>query len=386
MNKKRVGILGGGQLSMMLAEAAIHLGLEPVVFCTSYDEPAAKVITNKIVAPPTDKQALNQFRHSVSIIAIESEFFPFSEDLAQKDNGAPVIPSLNVINILSNKLKQKQLWATSSLPTAEFVPFDPLQPVTTWLEQLNLKFPMGFVIKTALNGYDGKGVLICERSSESALRFCENAITNGSGLYAEQRILFTQEFAVIGCRSLNGDYISYPLVKSEQKNGICYLVTGPAVKLGISLELEKHAQAIAKQIAEITGLYGSFGVEFFCDQNGELLINEIAPRVHNSGHYTQDACDVSQFENHWKCLLGLALKEVNLKGVFAMQNLIGPEGAAMKEFEDNLNKSQTSSGRFLHWYSKNEIRPGRKLGHINVVVDNPTQLSEHLQKFSQRPR
>lgn len=370
-SKINVGILGGGQLGLMLGEAALKLGLNPLVFCSSPDEPALSVMKESVIAAPTDLDAIGRFRSLVSVIAIESEFFPFP-DLLGESGTAKISPELTTLRLLSDKLCQKNLWRENKLPTSPFLPLQKNEDPTHWLDKLSKQFPSGFVIKTAKNGYDGKGVLVCNESSKTAVEFCNKALTQGSDLYAEEKINFKRELAVIGCRSISGEFISYPLIISEQRDSICYLVTGPATSLGVPTSTEEKAHHIAKTIAEVSNLIGSFGVEFFEDQNGELLINEVAPRVHNSGHYTQDATETSQFENHWRAILGMPLGSVKTPAAFAMLNLLGPNGITCQDSKENAPK--TSPNLVLHWYNKKEIKPKRKLGHINGVVDNISHL------------
>jgi 5-(carboxyamino)imidazole ribonucleotide synthase len=378
MNKKRVGILGGGQLGLMLAEAALKLDLIPVVFCSKNNEPAVSVAKEVVIADPKDIDSIKQFCDSVDIIAAESEFFPFPDLLGEK-NPTKILPKLSTLKILSDKLQQKILWQHNYLPTAPFEKLDHETELKNWLGSLESKFPDGFVIKTAKNGYDGKGVFVCNKYSQALQNFCEEALKKGGDLYCEKKINFRQELAIIGCRSISGEFASYPLVKSEQRNGVCYLVQGPATSLGALKVLETKAQKLAKKIAEVTEIVGAFGIEFFEDTCGELLINEIAPRVHNSGHYSQNASITSQFENHWRALLGLPLGSTESKGFFAMLNLLGPSGVSCNE---SFSKRPIApSGTTLHWYGKTEIKPGRKLGHINGVVDNKEKLSELLSQL-----
>jgi len=375
MKAARVGILGGGQLGQMLAQAALKLNLTPVVFCAKKDEPALSVVKERFLGDPKDEDIFQKFRASVDIVTIESEFFPFQESLGDPESGAPLIPSLKTVALLSDKLQQKELWHRHDLPTAPFVALRSGQDISDWLYSLDKHFPAGFVIKTAKNGYDGKGVFVCERGSPEAQRFCLEAQKKGGDIYAEEKIQFKRELAIIGCRFINGEFVSYPLVISEQRGGVCYLVTGPASELGVTKETELKAKKLAKKISDISDLRGSFGVEFFETASGEILINEIAPRVHNSGHYSQDACEVSQFENHWRALMGMPLGKVDPKGFFMMLNLLGPSGVYCNNSLEAQPK--VSNEMNLHWYNKSEITPGRKLGHINGVASNKSEL-EHL--------
>lgn len=379
-SKINVGILGGGQLGLMLGEAALKLGLNPIVFCSSPEEPALSVVKESIIAAQTDINAISRFRSLVSVVAIESEFFPFPDLLGEHKKGeAKIFPELTTIRLLSDKLCQKNLWLENKLPTSPFLSLKNGSDPVIWLDKVAKRFPDGFVIKTAKNGYDGKGVLVCKESSSRAIEFCKSALKRGGDLYAEEKINFKRELAIIGCKSISGKFISYPLIVSEQQDGICYLVTGPASSLGVPKSLEEKACEIAQQIAKAGNIVGSFGVEFFEDQNGELLINEVAPRVHNSGHYTQDAAETSQFENHWRAILDMPLGSVKTPAAFAMLNLLGPEGMTCQNSKENTPKP--SGNLALHWYNKSEIKPKRKLGHINGVVDNISQLPALLESL-----
>jgi len=173
-------------------------------------------------------------------------------------------------------------------------------------------------------------------------------------------------------------------VISEQKNGICKEVMGPAIHLGVSPDLQERAREAVRKIAKDVGLVGSFGIEFFESRSGKLLVNEIAPRVHNTGHYTQNAYPVSQFENHWRALLGLPLFDPLAQPdasapFFAMLNLLGPQGVSRDSAASPLPIAGAHSQ--LHWYGKKEIRPGRKLGHLNGTADTAESLSALLKEL-----
>jgi 5-(carboxyamino)imidazole ribonucleotide synthase len=221
----------------------------------------------------------------------------------------------------------------------------------------------------------------------SAIPFVESAWSRGIPVYAEGKVDFIRELAIIGCVSMSGDSITYPLVISEQENGICKEVVGPAIHLGVAPHFQDQAREAARKIAQDVGLVGSFGIEFFESRSGELLVNEIAPRVHNTGHYSQNAYPVSQFENHWRALLGLPLFDplenpAVSAPYFAMLNLLGPQGVSRQASQSPLPIAGPHSQ--LHWYGKKDIRPGRKLGHFNGTADSPDALSSLLSELRDR--
>jgi phosphoribosylaminoimidazole carboxylase (NCAIR synthetase) len=183
----------------------------------------------------------------------------------------------------------------------------------------------------------------------------------------------------MGVCSITGEFAHYPLVISEQQGGICKLVTGPATSLGVPKKLEDQAKECVRKIGLDASLVGAYGVEMFETREGEILINEIAPRVHNSGHYTQNACAVSQFENHWRALLGIPLHQPSHTPFFGMLNLLGPPGVNVKAAKTHLPVPGPHSE--LHWYGKEEIRPGRKLGHFNGIAHSPESLSALLKEL-----
>ena len=242
------------------------------------------------------------------------------------------------------------------------------------VESAYSRFGGQVVFKWSRMGYDGKGVCLAEDSPQGriqAVEFCKSSLKRGVPVYAERKIPFKRELAIIGCRGHRGDFATYPLVLSEQQHGICRQVLGPATQLGASPALESQAREAARKIAESMKLEGSFALELFETSEGSLSINEIAPRVHNSGHYTQDACPASQFENHWRGVLGLPLGETRAAAAFGMLNLLGPEGVVLSlpRRRTQLPFPPVPAPLVLHWYAKAEVRPWRKVGHLNAALN-----------------
>lgn len=365
---KSVGVLGGGQLSQMLCEEANKLGIPFRAYARPKDEAIHTVCKEITIGELTDTKALKPFLDSVDVVIFESEFVPC--DILRNFSEVNFVPSISTMGHLQSKRSQKELLSSLKLPTSPFNSYSESEKLEEWVAKCEKTFN-GVVYKWATMGYDGKGVKKGGDLQET-ISFLKEALSQGRGVYAEKLIPFKQELAVIGCRSINGEFLSYPLVFSEQVNGVCKKVWGPATSLGVIKTLEAEANRIAKTIAEGANLVGSFGVEFFLTEDDELLVNEIAPRVHNTGHYTQDACKTSQFENHLRAVLGLPLGNVDTSECFIMVNLLGPEGIKRSDV-----KAPTSTKKALvHWYGKTSVAPGRKMGHINGAIDSTSKLQE----------
>jgi 5-(carboxyamino)imidazole ribonucleotide synthase len=248
-----------------------------------------------------------------------------------------------------------------------------------------VEFPTGRVFKWARLGYDGKGVFLVQPGdtrSGALESFFREAANRGVPIFCEERVEFKRELAMVAALSTQGEFKHWPLVVSDQSGGICRKVLGPATALGISQAAETYAREACEKLARAVGLVGVFAVEFFETATGELSVNEIAPRVHNTGHYTQDASRTSQFENHWRAVLGLPLGETTTSAGFVMINLIGPPGPARLVSRETIAKPGAEG--VLHWYKKKEIRTGRKMGHLNGRVEQVSELPALVKALEQQ--
>lgn len=372
----KCGILGAGQLSLMLIEGARRLGIEPLVYAASPREPAARVAQRLITGPmAADAAPLRLFLSQCDVVVFENEFVPSAAlREAAKGLSCRFLPDLAVMERVRSKLEQKRALHELAIPAApwEKAPED-TGAVKDWLSSLPRRFPGGAVLKWAEYGYDGLGTHFFDpgRLEEAAL-FCGRALGRGVAVYAEGRVDFRRELAVVACRSVAGAFATYPLVISEQRGGVCHRVRGPAIGLGVAEARQEQAIAQAKALGDSLGLVGCYALEFFETADG-LFVNEVAPRVHNTGHYSQDACAVSQFENHWRAVLGLPLgSTAAASGFFSMLNLLGSAGASGPA--GNGPQPPASLEAALHWYGKDEVRPGRKMGHVNFVAPSPEAL------------
>jgi len=293
-------------------------------------------------------------------------------------------PDLKIIELLQNKLGQKSVLEKLGIPHPSFWVCDTPKDIPTWLQEVYKKFGKSFVLKWATLGYDGKGVLLVRENTppEVVQKFCSDAVGQNISIFAEEFISFQQELAMTASFSKTSGFAFYPLVISQQKNGVCDRVTGPAVDLGIEKSLEQKASQWIHRLAEALGYEGTLAIEFFSTIDGRFLVNEIAPRVHNTAHFTQDACESNQFENHLRAISGMPLGDSESKGFFAMLNLLGPVDVNFQA-KDVSFLPPTGKDFHCHWYEKREVVAGRKLGHLNACVGSQTELTRVLQKMDQ---
>lgn len=375
--QQRWGILGDGQLARMLALAAYPLGIRPVILTGDSSSPAGQVSPLIVRGHFNNRDDLHTLLSQVDGALIESEFIDCdaieATGLAEK-----MIPSIAVIRLLQDKLEQKKLLKSLSIPTSDF--YEKItQDDLRWIDTLTRCGTKPLVIKFSKLGYDGKGVLILNGKGSSDLEQAEEFLIGARKrkilVYAEDKVNFKRELAMLVVRSKTGDLKTWPLVISEQRHGICERVMGPAKNLGVSPKLEELANEICHKITSHIGLVGVMAVEFFETEDGQLLVNEIAPRVHNSGHYTLNAACSSQFENHWRAALNLPLSSTATVPFFVMQNILGLPEITSKECATPPTSGELTH---IHWYGKRGVAPGRKLGHINAMCHDLNDRGDAL--------
>lgn len=375
--QQRWGILGDGQLARMLALAAYPLGIRPVVLTGDPSSPAGQVSPLIVRGHIDSRDDLHAILSQVDGAVIESEFVDCdaieATGLANK-----IYPSISAIRVLQNKLEQKKLLMELNTPTSTLhqkIGADDFE----WIRQLSQNGTRKVVIKFAKLGYDGKGVLVLNGQGptdvERAEEFIISAKKRKIPLYAEDKVDFKRELAMIAVRSRDGQVKTWPLVISEQRQGVCDRVTGPATHLGVSVDLENQAHDYCSRIAEHLNFVGVLAIEFFETSDGRLLVNEIAPRVHNSGHFTMDAGCSSQFENHWRAVLNLPLGNTDTTTFFLMQNILGIPELTSK---DCALAPEAGGFSHVHWYGKRGVSPGRKLGHMTAVCHHPKDKGDAL--------
>jgi 5-(carboxyamino)imidazole ribonucleotide synthase len=362
-----IGILGGGQLGYMLALAGYPLGLHFRFLDPSPEAPVGR-IANRVTANFNDEQALEKFSHGLRVVTYEFENVPVAaaKFLAER---VPVYPPEIALEEAQDRLREKQLFRRLEIPTTEFVEIAKCEDLDAAVKQVGLPT----MLKTCRMGYDGKGQWLLRTADDVEKARAEMP---GVPLILEKFVPFTRELSILGVRGRNGEIAFYALIENHHRGGILRLSLAPAPNLTASLQQE--AEHAARKVLEELGYAGVLCIEFF-EIGGRLLANEMAPRVHNSGHWTIEGAVTSQFENHLRAILGMPLGSTAAVGVSAMINLIGeiPESAEV------LNVSNAH----LHLYGK-EPRMGRKLGHVTVRADHFEKLQQRLSalpEFFRRP-
>ena len=344
-----IGILGGGQLGRMLATAATELGYRTHVFCPDKDAPAFDVASEVTVAEYDNKDALRQFLGTVDVVTYEFENIPHTS-LELMQDSVPVHPSPDLLKISQNRLREKNFINAHEIPTTNYHRVTSAEELDRAIERIGLPA----ILKTSELGYDGKGQVRIEKPEDAAVAWEK---LGGVESILEAMVDFQIEISVIVARGLNGQQASYSPVQNIHKNHILATTIAPA---NLSKEMSKTAQKYALTLARAADLKGLLAVEMFVTQAGEILINEIAPRPHNSGHWTMDACVTGQFEQHIRAICNMPLGGTERLCDAQMHNLIGDEFHQWEEHSKNPHAK-------IHLYGKSEVRAGRKMGHVTIL-------------------
>jgi 5-(carboxyamino)imidazole ribonucleotide synthase len=374
MTINRVGIIGGGQLAWMMGKAAETLGIELIVQTPYRDDPAVNIATEAILASIDDEVATARLASRCDVITFENEFVNLEALRPLARQGVCFRPSLETLAPLLDKYQQRRYLKDIGLPVPRFVALESLAPSPSALQPSSSKHLLGFpvVLKACRHGYDGQGTFVVDNQDDLDST-CQKL--KSTPLLLEEFIPFERELAVIVARSVTGEIAIYPIVETQQENQVCRRVIIPAnIALEIRLKIEKMARHLLEQLQAV----GVFGLELFLTHEGKLLINEIAPRTHNSGHYTLDACETSQFEMQLRAVTGLPLGSTALITSGAvMVNLLGYE-TSRHDYQEKRNQLATIPHAYVHWYGKTESRLGRKLGHVTVLLEKAEQESSQI--------
>ena len=362
--KKRLGIIGGGQLGMMITEAAKNLSneiSEIIVLDPTENCPAAQAGAKQIVGDFKDEDAIVKLAEQSDIITYEIE--SGNTDVLSKVK-AEIEPSPSTLGIIQDKLLQKTFLLENELPISQFYKITSLDDLRKKINELGLPV----LLKSRRDAYDGRG-----NYKISSLEEIEKAYQyfDGKSLMVEKFVDFKMEVSVIAVRNTKGEIAVYPLVENIHEDNILKMTVAPA---RVSDDVINDAGEIAKKTMDVLKGAGVFGIEMFIDQNDRILINEIAPRVHNSGHHTLQSCKTSQFEQHLRAILGLELGSTDLIHRTIMCNILGPNGFEGKYKPVEIQKD----GVYLKMYGKDVSKPQRKLGHFNVVDLNDLESIDRL--------
>jgi phosphoribosylaminoimidazole carboxylase PurK protein len=362
--KNRIGIIGGGQLGRMMTQEAKKMGFYVTILDPTSKSPAGQVADRQIVADFNDEKAIVKMATSADFLTFEIENTN-GTFLDQLENKVPcsINPSGKSWRLFQDKLEQKELFLKAHLPQPEFLPVNSLADIQTAVEKLEL--PM--LLKVRFNAYDGRGNALI-RTREDITPAWEKL--QGQASYAEAFIPFAKELAVMIARGVDGDIVPYPVVETVQKNNICHFVFAPAQ---VSEQVRHQATDLAVKTMKLLNGAGVFGIEMFLTRGGKVLMNEMAPRVHNSGHYTIEACYTSQFEQHIRAITGLPLGNTDMKVPFAvMVNILGDRFGQVDV--GGLQNALKIPGVSVHIYGKAETKPERKMGHL-TIIDTDAKLA-----------
>ncbi len=367
---KILGIIGGGQLGMMLTEAAKKMSehisnvivLDPTENC-----PAAKVGATQIVADFKDEKAIQE-------LAIKSDILTYEIEsgntiiLKKLENQCEINPSPDTLQIIQDKFTQKLFLSENNIPVAEFIEIKSLFDLQNKIK--NFGFPA--FLKVRKDAYDGRGnfKINSEDDIDQAFKFIGNR-----KMFLEKFVDFKMEVSVIAARNTKGKISAYPVVENIHEENILIMTISPA---RVSFALSEKAKQIATKTMQVLKGAGVFGIEMFVTKNDDILINEIAPRVHNSGHHTLESSKTSQFEQHLRAILGLELGDTTILHPTIMYNILGPNGFQGKYKLVNMDEENV----FLKMYGKDESKPKRKLGHFNVVSTESQTIEQLLERIN----
>ena len=357
-----IGMLGGGQLGRMFALAAAQMGYRVWVFDPGLPSPAGEVASRHICAAYDDHAALQEFGEACEVITTEFENIP-AETLRFLQQYAQVCPNPEAVYIAQNRIREKQFINDLGIPTSAFVAVNSLDDFAH-CEQLT--WPC--ILKTAQFGYDGKGQAVVKNIQEAHAAFKE---FQQVPCILEEKVTLRCEISVVLGRNNTGEVCYFPVARNEHQNGILHISSVPAQ---VPHETQTYACELALKIAQALDYVGIFTVEYFIDSEQQLLVNEIAPRVHNSGHYSLDACHVSQFEQQVRMICGLTPLDTLNHTAVAMVNIMGD---AWVDDELPVECLLQDVNVKLHLYGKQGAKPGRKMGHFNVLAEHIDDAKQH---------
>lgn len=364
----RIGILGGGQLARMMIEETSKYGFEYVIYSETGNSPAGKICNKEIVGKFSDLNKLKEFSLLCDVVTLENEFIDKEYIEFVESTNVECLPGSDIVGFIQDKYIQKKKLFELNIPVPEFEMVNSIDDI----KQFAYKHKYPVILKSRTMGYDGKGNYKID--NENMIDEAYESLGKRGELMCERFVDFERELAVQVVRSKTGEIKIYPVVESIQKDHICNIVKA-------SKEYDdERVKSIAVKIVENISYVGVLAVELFQMNDGTLFVNELAPRVHNTGHYTIEGCFTSQFENHIRAVLGLPLGSTDMKYKNAvMMNLIGSRNgkANLEGYWDLI----TDEYAYIHFYGKDETRKGRKMGHITLVGDDLSQLLFEANKY-----
>jgi 5-(carboxyamino)imidazole ribonucleotide synthase len=377
---RRVGVIGGGQLAWMMAAGAKALNIELYVQTPSADDPACAIAHRTFLGKVDDAAVTAAMAQHCDVITFENEFINLSALQALEKAGVVFYPQLNCLAPLLDKYEQRQYCNAINLPSPPFATLNSEADLSLLPNKVK-EVGLPLALKTRRHGYDGQGTFILHSLEEVSTTWQQLGY---QPVLLEAFVAFEKELAVMVARDQSGEVAVYPVVETQQIDQICRRVIVPApISAPVSSQLAEsvtnEVRAIATHLVNALGVVGILGIELFLTRSGEVLINEIAPRTHNSGHYTLDACETSQFEQQLRAVCGLPLGSTALKRPGAiMINLLGTQMGTQMGTQTVTSSYAHKRAALLqlpdanvYWYEKQHSRPGRKLGHVTLLTDTP---------------
>ncbi len=371
-----IGILGGGQLAKMSAQAAIRLGFDVAILEKEHLSPAGQLTHQEFVGWVDDAPLMKRFARRCDVITLENEFVDHQRLAMLERLGKPVLPTSGTISLIQDKLLQKEILSRKGIPVPRFL------DVEKHFSYADVVAILGkpFLLKSRKMGYDGYGNALVRNEKEFTAAV-QHLSGRHSSLMAESFIDFSMELAVMVVRTRREIKV-YPVVQTIQKNHICHTVIAPAP---ISKKQLRMAEEIAVESVKAVHGFGLYGVELFFSDTVGIIVNEMAPRPHNSGHYTIEGCVTSQFENHIRAVMGLPLGSTAMTGRFAvMINLLGKQNP--QTMTDVYKTALRNPDAHFHLYGKRTSRPGRKMGHLTIVGNSVQQIVKHATALEKKIR
>ncbi len=372
--KQKIGIIGGGQLGKMMILEAKKMGFYVTILDPTKSCPADSIADEHLVADFDDEEAIRKLAAKSDLLTYEFEHIGVEVLKELENEGYKIYPTARSLEIIQNKYHQKTVLKQEKIAVPEFIKVTNPEEI----KEAAQDFAYPLMLKSCTGGYDGKGNALIDNEAEVETSFQELG-AGKTPLMVEKYIPFKKEISIIAARGLTGDMKVYPAGENDHRDNILYETKVPAE---ISAELESKAEELAREVLEVFSGVGIFCVEMFVTEANQLLINEIAPRPHNSGHYTIEGSVTSQFEQHVRAISGLPLGDTTLVRPSVMRNILG-SGEEGKAQIVGLEPALAVEGVKVHIYQKTISRPGRKMGHLTVTADSLDQAAERALEASQ---
>jgi len=357
----KIGILGGGQLGKMLIQAGSRLGLDITLMDSSKKSPGGLVCPTFVTGDITDLDDVKKFGRQYDVVSIEIERVNTEALTALEQSSIRVYPQPHIISLIQDKGLQKQFYDDREFGSSRFKNYDHIDTLLSDIKEGIWDYP--FIQKARTGGYDGRGVQLISSQEE----LLENGFK--TNFLIEEKIDIAKEIAIISCRSTSGEIVTYDpveMVFDHEQNILSYQQC-PA---DITEDQLNRVKSLAHRLTEQLGIVGLLAIELFLTNDGGILINEVAPRPHNSGHHTIESTVCSQYENHLRAILGLPLGSTELTHQSILLNILGEPGEKGPVVYEGLSETLSISGVYPHIYGKTDTKPYRKMGHVTIVGDN----------------